>query len=200
MSDAARFDRGTPRPRSGARLLAFAACLTFSAYLLGIGTGPSALNVPTRLAPADVIVVLGGDAIPRATGAGALFRAGYGARILVTGEGDCERNRTVLLAAGVPDWAIVVECASGSTWENAALSAPILAELRAQRVILVTTWWHMRRAVAAFRHVAPGVELMTAPVGERAGVWRAAFGGEGIHVTSEYLKLVWYAVRAAGTR
>jgi uncharacterized SAM-binding protein YcdF (DUF218 family) len=197
LSQLARVDRDAAGRWSGARWLLLAACLTASAYVLGVGAGPRVLGVATPLVPADVIVVLGGDAPTRAAGAGALFQGGYGAHVLVSGGGDCEDNRAILLADGVPASAIVVECLSGSTWENAAVAAPILARLGARRVILVTTWWHMRRARDCFQRANPALDIRAGPVGARAGLWRAVTGGEGRNVTAEYLKLAWYAMRAA---
>lgn len=48
------------------------------------------------------------------------------------------------------------------TWQNAAFSADILRPAGISRVYLVTHFWHMRRALIAFRHA--GFDAVPAPV------------------------------------
>ena len=52
---------------------------------------------------------------------------------------------------------------SRTTWENAALSAPLLRDAGVRRIVLVTQAWHMPRARWCFeRH---GFEVVPAPLG-----------------------------------
>ena len=51
---------------------------------------------------------------------------------------------------------------SYDTWENAEYSARILHDAGISRIYLVTHFWHMRRAMIAFRHF--GLEVTPAPV------------------------------------
>lgn len=56
-----------------------------------------------------------------------------------------------------------VETRSADTWENAEFSARILKERGVRRVFLVTSGWHLRRALIAFSHV--GLDVV--PVADR---------------------------------
>ena len=153
------------------------------------------LVVRTPLESADVIVVLGGDGPARAWQAAGLYRTGVAPRVLVTGIGDCEDIRTWMVKEGVPRDVIQVECASQNTWENAAFSAPLLAAMDAKRGILVTSWFHTRRALACFRQVSPQIEWMSVPV-ERGESYRQMLRNHnGIAVLAEYVKIGWYSLR-----
>jgi uncharacterized SAM-binding protein YcdF (DUF218 family) len=150
------------------------------------------LLVRTALATADVIVVLGGDGPRRAARAAALYRNGAAPRILVTADGDCNDVRNEMVAAGVPPNAIIIECASRNTWENAQFSAPILAEIGVRRAILVTSWFHTRRALPCFRSAAPRVRWISAPVERDKSVWELVQHAHGVQIAQEYLKIGWY--------
>jgi len=134
---------------------------------------------------ADVIVVLGGGIDPPTSrtpypnlGAAAdrywhafrLWRAGKAPEILISGgalpwrdAGSSEAEAAVafLTDLGVPANRIVLEPASLDTRGNAQLSANLLRARGAERVLLVTSALHMRRALMHFDAV--GVEVFTAP-------------------------------------
>src|SRR5271157_3546022 len=112
---------------------------------------------------ADVLVVLGGGSHERPARAAELFRSGAAPKIIVSGRGDFAVNRQVLVAAGVPASAIQVEPRSNSTKENAAFSIALLRALGARRVIVVTSWYHSRRALHAFEHYAPDIQFYSRP-------------------------------------
>lgn len=61
-----------------------------------------------------------------------------------------EAMRMLLMALGVPDEAILKEEASRSTYENAQKTAQLAASQGIERVLLVTSAWHMPRSLAAF--------------------------------------------------
>jgi uncharacterized SAM-binding protein YcdF (DUF218 family) len=123
---------------------------------------------------ADVIIVLGGGWNERPERAAELYRKGEGPRLIVSGRGDCDTNEFLLLKNGVPGAAISRECRSRSTRENALFTLPMLKEMGARRVIVVTTWYHSRRALACFRHYAPGIEFYSRPsyYGSDRAEWR----------------------------
>lgn len=152
------------------------------------------LAVPERLLPADLILVLGGDGPPRAARAAALFQAGFAPRVLVSGQGDCTGIRDALVVGGVPAASITLECASSSTYENAAFSAPLLGRLRLRRVLLVTSWFHLRRALACFALAAPGVAWLPAPATPPPSGFITTLASAGV-VATEMPKLLWYALR-----
>lgn len=82
--------------------------------------------------------------------------------VLVSGDGARELMAEVLARSlGVPvRW---LEPESRNTHENAVLSARLLRAAGVDRVVLVTHFWHLPRAVAAFRHA--GLEPVPAPTG-----------------------------------
>lgn len=127
------------------------------------------------LPSADAIVVLGGGVRPPATikatpnlEAGAdrvwygarLFEAGKAPLVLLSGGSDpafstmseAQAMRELMVAFGVNPGAIVLEGQSRNTTQNARLSAQMLRERGAHRILLVTSALHMARALARFKH------------------------------------------------
>ena len=121
------------------------------------------LCVDSGPVPADAIVVLGGGSAERPERAAELFKDRAAPRIIVSGLGDCEINRHLLMEDGVPAKAIEMEGQSRTTRENAQLTVKLLRERKLKRVILVTSWYHSRRALACFRHFAPEIEFYSCP-------------------------------------
>ena len=137
---------------------------------------------PVEMAPAaDAIVLLGGgikpvrrdmiypdltDSADRIWHAARLYHAGK-APLIIVSSGNVSGNlkpstagamRTLLDALGVPDDAIVIEERSRNTRQNAVFTERITADRGIRRVLLVTTYWHLRRAEAVFRRV--GLEVI----------------------------------------
>jgi uncharacterized SAM-binding protein YcdF (DUF218 family) len=145
---------------------------------------------------ADVIVLLGGGAKEqRAERAAELFKQHCAPKILITGAGDDEINREILLAHGVPASAIEVERASKTTHENAVFSLIILRAENVHSAILVTTWYHSRRAEKTFEHFAPELKFYSRPTyfGFASDEWKKS--GVGKRMRWEFLKLPGYVVR-----
>jgi uncharacterized SAM-binding protein YcdF (DUF218 family) len=162
-------------------ILASAAFL-FPQQVLTIDSGP---------VKADALVVLGGEN-GRAERAAELYQQGAAPAIVVTGYGDCLRNVQLLERKGVPATAIFAEPSALSTLENATKSVPLLRALRAHRVILVTTWYHTRRAIACFEHVAPDMQFLSRPAYTEFQPHPPNRTGYSWHVNYEYVKLVGY--------
>src|SRR5205085_6891262 len=80
---------------------------------------------------------------------------------------EAEAARTVLEEWGVPESAILVETRSKNTAENGAFSRDVLATRGIQRVLLVTSAYHMPRAVAAFRRA--GLQVSPSPTDIQTG-------------------------------
>jgi uncharacterized SAM-binding protein YcdF (DUF218 family) len=112
---------------------------------------------------ADVIIVLGGGRDERPHRAAELFQHGDAPLVLVSGVGDCEANKQILIKNGVPADVITEEPNSDSTYENAEFSVPLLRKMGAHRVIIVTTWYHCRRALVCFQHFAPDLTFYSRP-------------------------------------
>lgn len=173
-----------------------ALCFLLAGYLMAIALSDRLLTEYGAPPQADALVVLGGDGPSRALKAAELWREGSASRIRVAGEGDCFDIRDIMIANGVPAAAISVECLSRSTWEN-AFNTVLFADLTSLRsAILVTSWFHSKRALETFRAICPGVswysELTDAP-----DLFETAFGHYGRHVALEYVKLAVYRLRIA---
>jgi len=129
--------------------------------------------------PADVIIVLGaglredgrpGPALTRRTRhAAALWHDGIAPLVLCTGgqseyypRTEAAACREILLAAGLPDEAILTEERSRSTEENAIYSKRLLDDLRLSRLVLVSDSYHMLRAGWLFG--MQGIETYASPV------------------------------------
>ena len=85
---------------------------------------------------------------------------------------------------------IVLESRSSSTLENAIETSAILEKNHVARVILVTSDYHMYRAAAIFRLVAPGydyIEYATPTAHDVSAIWKEWI---------EYWK--WFLFRFAG--
>jgi uncharacterized SAM-binding protein YcdF (DUF218 family) len=90
-----------------------------------------------------------------------------GGRVWNTGEEtEADAAATLLARLGVPDAVLVREGRSRTTWENARNVAAILAELKIARVALVTSAYHMPRAMIAFDRA--GVSCVAAPTDYRS--------------------------------
>ena len=154
------------------------------------------LCVDSGSVAADVIVVLGGGVHEqRAEHAAALFQRRAAPRILITGAGDDEINRLILRENGVPAGVIEMESNSTTTRENAEFTIKLLRAENVHRVILVTSWYHARRALKTFGHYAPEIKFYSRP--SYAAFTRAEWPqrGNGHRMRLEFLKLPGYWFR-----
>ena len=163
--------------------------------VLALFFSPSLLWVEGPRQNADALVVLGGDILHRAPRTLELYRAGLAPRVIISGYGDCAEVRRYLVGKGVPAAAIETECESHTTRENAQFTIPQLRRLGAKRVIIVTSWFHSRRALHCFQHYAPEMQFVSLPTWRDlpSGHWPNRY--ERAWVLSEYLKLGYYWVR-----
>lgn len=140
----------------------------------------------------EAIVVLGGDPGDRVPHAAELYLKGSASLVIVAGDGGLMAHS--LEAAGVPRSAIIQEVDSTTTWENARNVSPILRKHGITKVVLVTSWWHTRRALACFRTVLPWVSLQSSHANRtRSDCWMsAAIWGR---ISLEYPKTVEYITR-----
>ncbi len=137
------------------------------------------MTSPSQLPEAEVIVVLGAkvyerknEAIPspeliaRLTYAFEVYRAKKLPVIVCGGRqgekfSEAEAMASFLHKLGVPEKMIILESHSSNTWENAVNAASIMKTKGWRRVLLVTSAYHMKRAVACFERV--GTEVVPAP-------------------------------------
>ena len=153
------------------------------------------LCVDSGKATADIIVVLGGGSHERPERAAELFKAHAAPRILISGEGDDEIVRQFLLKAGVPANVIEAENKSRNTKENAEFSARLLNQEKIHSAILVTSWYHSRRALKAFEHFGPEIKFASRPsyFAFEAADWKKL--GIQKRMRLEFLKLPGYWLR-----
>jgi len=167
-------------------LLLAVAALFFPLPLLTVDSGP---------VKAYVIVVLGGGSHERPERAAELFNEHAAPRIIISGLGDYEINRRRLMAAGVPANAIEMETRSRTTRENAQFTVNLLREQKLKRVILVTSWYHSRRALACFRHYAPEIKFYSRPSYFASARADWSHNRIGSRIRLEYAKLIGYWIR-----
>jgi uncharacterized SAM-binding protein YcdF (DUF218 family) len=170
----------------GLLLLTAFALWAFPQQILTVDSGP---------VKADVLVVLGGGSTERPRRAAELFHAGEAPRLLCSGEGDCRSNQRILINAGVPRTVIELECDSLNTSENAQRTIALLRKQGAKRVIIVTSWYHSRRALNCFERYAPEMEFYSRP--SHFAVARNDWKPTGIegYVWMEYAKNLGYIFR-----
>ena len=153
------------------------------------------LCVESGKVSADVIVILGGGLHERPVRAAELFKQHAAPRILISGEGDDEINRQLLLQAGVPASAIEVENHSRTTQENAQFSIKRLRAENVKRAIIVTSWYHARRGLKTFEHYAPEIQFYSRPsyYAFATADWKKT--GVNKRMRLEFLKLPGYWLR-----
>lgn len=145
-------------------------------------------NSQTVASSADVAILLGGmlraqpgklpdltDAVDRAVTAFRLFRAGQVKKILVTGGNlpwssdpvpEAQYIADLLQEWGTPSEAILIEDQSRNTWENAVNSKVLWVRNGFTSGFLVTSAYHMPRALAVFRRA--GLSVLPAATDFRA--------------------------------
>jgi uncharacterized SAM-binding protein YcdF (DUF218 family) len=134
----------------------------------------SLLVIESPISQADAILVLGGESQARPVTAAKLYREGVASKVFIIGTGDHETNRRALLSGGVPEDRITIERESKSTLENADFAKPLLEAAGVRRVLLVTSSFHARRALATFQQRIPGIEFGVTT--SRIGWWDTPSG------------------------
>lgn len=171
----------------------------------------------------DVIVLLGGGAqgdVPDMTGKG--FPSGDSAARIITavrlqrsldipvivsgGSGFASQRpeapitKRFLVDLGVPEHMIITEERSRDTFENARYSAELCRNFKLSRPIVVTSAYHMERAVFSFERNKMRVTPYPAgfrSVKDSAAAWEDYLPGPGaqanlVLAAKEYLGLIWY--------
>ena len=175
------------KKRGEKRLAAVIAGVTLLFYLLCTGWvaerllgSLEAAYEPPEMPTGDVIVMLGGGALPDSPdvdGTGSLcsspanrllttvrlYRMLHvpillsGGQVYSDSGAEAKIARRVLVSLGVPERDVLVETRSVNTTQNARYSAEIIEEHGFRRPILVTSAFHMRRAVLNFERAGLAV-------------------------------------------
>jgi uncharacterized SAM-binding protein YcdF (DUF218 family) len=171
------------------------------------------LIVKSELSSADAIVVLSGSAtyVERANYAAKLYGEGRAPIVIVTDDGLLsgwsqteERNPSFyelasreLQSHGVPRSQIVIVSDIGAgTYQECARIADYARRHQMNRLILVTSAYHTRRALWAIRHAGPNAQvgIDSPPPGWQtptpAAWWLSRWGWR--VVAAEYVKMVYY--------
>lgn len=169
--------------------LALAYGLVFHTPLAWWAAAP--LKVEAAPRAADAIVVFaggvgesgraGGGFQERVTQAVTLYRAGYASHVVFSSGfvftmREAEVMKAVAVSAGVPAEAIVLEEQATNTHENVVYSARVLDARGWTRALLVSSPYHMRRALLTWEKAAPGVEVIPVPVPESQFYTRDGWG------------------------
>jgi uncharacterized SAM-binding protein YcdF (DUF218 family) len=135
----------------------------------------NALAGPWYDPPGDVLIVLTGSSAGEVIGLDSYWRAVYAVRYFQTGNfprivvsgASAAAIREFMLAQGVPAQAVRAEAASGSTRESALNVAALLAaepdRYGGRRLVLLTSEYHMTRAIRAFRKAGVPIEPQPVP-------------------------------------
>lgn len=181
--------------RRGRRRMAVAALALTVGYLGLFETSlafrlASPLQLEQRPVAADAILVLaggtgeGGDpgrrAEDRVLRAVELYQRGLAPQIvfsspLESGFRETEVMRSLAMMRGVPAEAILLEDRPRNTHEHAVVLAGLARDKGWKRVLLVSSPYHMRRAVGCFTRAAPDLRVVATPV-QRSMFWSAVRG------------------------
>jgi uncharacterized SAM-binding protein YcdF (DUF218 family)/glycosyltransferase involved in cell wall biosynthesis len=156
--------------------IAVALLLIFYTPLVWWIAEPLRLSSPPQAADAIVVFAGGvgesgeaGGGVPERVGkAVELYRAGYAPSIVFSSGyvftlREAETMKAIAVSLGVPAEAIVLEEAASNTYENVRNSSRIAQERGWSRVLLVSSPYHMLRAMRTWHKVAPQVDVIATP-------------------------------------
>jgi uncharacterized SAM-binding protein YcdF (DUF218 family) len=131
------------------------------------------------LRTSDAIVVISGDeAMARYRDGVRLFRAGWAPRLIFSGaawdggSSNAEVMRKLALEEGVPEAAILVDPSADDTYGNAVHTRDLMVTHGMSSAILVTSPYHLQRAVVTFRGVFDGTGIKVIGRSAPDGAWR----------------------------
>ena len=98
-----------------------------------------------------------------------LYKAGRAARVIFSSGyqfafREAEVMKDLAIANGLPESAIHLETQASNTFENVSFVDAILKREQWQSVLLVSSPYHMRRALLTWSRVAPEIAVTATPV------------------------------------
>ncbi|WP_323761704.1 YdcF family protein [Maricaulis sp.] len=148
-------------------VVVLASAIGFAAYA-GKVTG---YDVPAAATPVDAIIVLTGDAGRLATG-GELYRNGRAPRLMISGVHPSVTTADIRRQTGLDDAAfsccVTLGREATDTVGNAREAAAYVQANGYDRLIIVTSDYHLPRSLLEFRSRMPGVDLIPYPVRTQA--------------------------------
>ena len=201
----------TARRQAARLILGFGATylLLFQSPLIWVLAEPLRMASVAPLPAADAIVVFaggvgesgkaGGGYQERTRQAVELYRLGKARRIIFSSGYTFVFQEAVIMkdlavAQGVPASDIILETRATNTHENVVSVADILEQHGWHSIFLVSSPYHMRRALGSWRKTAPGIRVVPAPVSDSH--FFAHTSGASVEqirgVLHEYLGLLYY--------
>lgn len=153
------------------------------------------IETSSKPKPAPVLIVLGGESGERTDRALELMRAGSAPKILFSGAGSEQTAKAKLREAKISETRLILESKSNSTYENAQFTAARLRDLKITNAILVTSWYHSRRALACFHAAAPEIHFQSAPTPPSVTDYGIPTARDAGFACLEYFKMIYYAAR-----
>lgn len=131
------------------------------------------------LMASDAIVVISGDeALARYRDGVRLYRAGWAPRLIFSGatwdgsHSNAEVMRSLAVADGIPESAILVDPSGDDTYGNAVHTRNLMVAHGLNSAILVTSPYHLQRAILTFRGVYNGTGIRVVGRSAPDGEWR----------------------------
>ncbi len=172
--------------RAGRRRIGWTAATALVGYVLVFQTPllwtlASPLQIVDAPRKADIIAVFaggvgesgraGGGYQERVQHAANLYLAGYSSHLVfssgfVFAFQEAEVMRDLAVALGVPPEAIILERQASSTYENVIYTRDIMIANNWEQLLVVSSPYHMRRAMLTWRKQAPSFQIVSTPVSE----------------------------------
>jgi uncharacterized SAM-binding protein YcdF (DUF218 family) len=131
------------------------------------------------LVTSDAIVVISGDeAQARYRDGVRLFRSGWAPVLIFSGAAwdgsysNAEAMRSMAISEGIPPASILVEPEGEDTYGNAVGTRDLMLARGLHSAILVTSPYHLQRAVLTFRGVLEGTDIRIVGRSAPDGAWR----------------------------
>lgn len=163
-------------PAKIAAAIVIAYLLIFQSNLVWWLAEPLRISEPARRSDAIVVFAggvgesgrAGGGVQERISKALDLYRESVAPRLIISSgfvfaQREAGQMRDIAIANGVPADAIILEERATDTYENVVFTRDILASHGWQRIALVSSPYHMRRALLTWRKAAPTVEVVATP-------------------------------------
>jgi len=165
MSESEQFNNSSEKEEEMTDLQS--AVETFSEYL----------NLKEEPEHADAIFILGGSSLAPVERAIELYKAGYAPKIAfisvggkfggekVWGMPENVKYKEILVAAGIPEEAIITEGLTSNTLAEAKQAIPFIEKhgINPHSLILVSRPFHQRRAFATFSEQHPDIKYINCP-------------------------------------
>ena len=126
----------------------------------------------------DVIIVLGGDSGRRVKHGAALYKEGYGARVVLTGidrrfyrKGHLNWRERRMKALGVPLNAVLVDTRSETTWDEAVNSSALMKQRGWRTALVVSDPPHMLRLKKTWEAAFEGTDQTFVLTATKPGWW-----------------------------